>query len=114
VAPTKQASTGAARIQSFTVQMPESALEDLHHRIDETRWPHPELVNDRSQRRALRHHAKGWDPGRTAKAWAELMHRLGYTRYVARGGAGKSRNCSRTRCATRSVPTDEPDMSTKD
>jgi pimeloyl-ACP methyl ester carboxylesterase len=28
----------------------------------------------------------GWDPGRTAKAWAELMHRLGYTRYVAQGG----------------------------
>jgi pimeloyl-ACP methyl ester carboxylesterase len=28
----------------------------------------------------------GWDLGRTAKAWAELMHRLGYTRYVAQGG----------------------------
>jgi pimeloyl-ACP methyl ester carboxylesterase len=28
----------------------------------------------------------GWDPGRTASAWAELMHRLGYTRYVAQGG----------------------------
>jgi pimeloyl-ACP methyl ester carboxylesterase len=28
----------------------------------------------------------GWDPGRTAQAWAELMHRLGYTRYVAQGG----------------------------
>ena len=28
----------------------------------------------------------GWDPGRTARAWAELMHRLGYTRYVAQGG----------------------------
>src|SRR5690348_6353549 len=28
----------------------------------------------------------GWDPGRMAKAWAELMHRLGYTRYVAQGG----------------------------
>ena len=25
----------------------------------------------------------GWDPGRIAGAWAELMHRLGYTRYVA-------------------------------
>jgi len=33
---------------------------------------HPELV--------------GWDPGRTARAWAELMHYLGYTRYVAQGG----------------------------
>jgi len=28
----------------------------------------------------------GWDTGRTARAWAELMHRLGYTRYVAQGG----------------------------
>ena len=28
----------------------------------------------------------GWDAGRIARAWAELMHRLGYTRYVAQGG----------------------------
>jgi pimeloyl-ACP methyl ester carboxylesterase len=28
----------------------------------------------------------GWDVGRVASAWAELMHRLGYTRYVAQGG----------------------------
>jgi pimeloyl-ACP methyl ester carboxylesterase len=28
----------------------------------------------------------GWDPGRTARAWAELMQRLGYARYVAQGG----------------------------
>jgi pimeloyl-ACP methyl ester carboxylesterase len=28
----------------------------------------------------------GWDLGRTARAWAEVMHRLGYTRYVAQGG----------------------------
>ncbi|HUK72612.1 MAG TPA: epoxide hydrolase [Streptosporangiaceae bacterium] len=28
----------------------------------------------------------GWDPGRIARAWAKLMHRLGYTRYVAQGG----------------------------
>jgi pimeloyl-ACP methyl ester carboxylesterase len=28
----------------------------------------------------------GWDPGRTARAWAQLMSRLGYTRYVAQGG----------------------------
>ncbi|MGA8454954.1 MAG: epoxide hydrolase, partial [Streptosporangiaceae bacterium] len=30
--------------------------------------------------------ATGWDPARTARAWAELMGRLGYTRYVAQGG----------------------------
>jgi pimeloyl-ACP methyl ester carboxylesterase len=28
----------------------------------------------------------GWNAGRTAQAWAELMRRLGYTRYVAQGG----------------------------
>jgi pimeloyl-ACP methyl ester carboxylesterase len=28
----------------------------------------------------------GWGPGRVAQAWAELMQRLGYTRYVAQGG----------------------------
>jgi len=28
----------------------------------------------------------GWNAGRTATAWAQLMRRLGYTRYVAQGG----------------------------
>jgi hypothetical protein len=28
----------------------------------------------------------GWDLGRTARAWTELMQRLGYTRFVAQGG----------------------------
>ncbi len=28
----------------------------------------------------------GWNVGRVAQAWAELMHRLGYARYVAQGG----------------------------
>jgi pimeloyl-ACP methyl ester carboxylesterase len=28
----------------------------------------------------------GWDPDHIARAWAELMNRLGYTRYVAQGG----------------------------
>src|SRR5918996_356415 len=28
----------------------------------------------------------GWDASRTARAWAELMRRLGYTHYVAQGG----------------------------
>jgi pimeloyl-ACP methyl ester carboxylesterase len=28
----------------------------------------------------------GWENGRIARAWAELMNRLGYTRYVAQGG----------------------------
>jgi hypothetical protein len=29
---------------------------------------------------------RGWNAGRIARAWAELMHRLGYDRYVAQGG----------------------------
>src|SRR5262249_33473793 len=28
----------------------------------------------------------GWDPEHVARAWVELMKRLGYTRYVAQGG----------------------------
>src|SRR5262249_8423850 len=28
----------------------------------------------------------GWGPGRVARAWADLMNRLGYTRSVAQGG----------------------------
>jgi pimeloyl-ACP methyl ester carboxylesterase len=28
----------------------------------------------------------GWDLNRTARAWTELMHRLGYARFVAQGG----------------------------
>ncbi|HEX8915886.1 MAG TPA: epoxide hydrolase [Humisphaera sp.] len=30
--------------------------------------------------------APGWDPPRVARAWAVLMKRLGYTRFVAQGG----------------------------
>ena len=30
--------------------------------------------------------APGWDPARIARAWTELMQRLGYTRFVAQGG----------------------------
>lgn len=30
--------------------------------------------------------ATGWDPQRVARAWATLMERLGYDRYVAQGG----------------------------
>jgi pimeloyl-ACP methyl ester carboxylesterase len=31
-------------------------------------------------------HERGWDTTRVARAWAELMHRLGYERYGAQGG----------------------------
>ncbi|MGH3189241.1 MAG: alpha/beta fold hydrolase [Streptosporangiaceae bacterium] len=30
--------------------------------------------------------ATGWDPVRTARAWVELMRRLGYNRFVVQGG----------------------------
>jgi pimeloyl-ACP methyl ester carboxylesterase len=36
----------------------------------------------------------GWDPDRIARAWAELMRRLGYTRYVAQGGDWGSPVCN--------------------
>jgi pimeloyl-ACP methyl ester carboxylesterase len=178
---------GAAGIRPFTVDISESELQDLRHRIGETRWPNKELVADRSQGvqsatiqrladfwtsdydwrtceaklNALPQfkteidgvdihfiyvrspHADalplimthgwpgsiielldtigpltdptahggraedafhlvlpslpgygfsgeptelGWGPDRTAQAWAELMDRLGFTRYVAQGG----------------------------
>jgi pimeloyl-ACP methyl ester carboxylesterase len=36
----------------------------------------------------------GWNPDRIARAWAELMSRLGYGRYVAQGGDWGSPVCS--------------------
>ena len=180
-------SGSAAGIRPFAIRTTDAELADLRHRLGETRWPHPELVNDRSQgvqsatMRALADywtseydwrtaeaklnalpqfvteidgvdihfihvrspHANampviithgwpgsviellevigpltdptahggraddafdlvlpslpgygfseeptelGWSPGRVARAWAELMHRLGYSRFVAQGG----------------------------
>ena len=174
-------------IQPFTVHVPEDAIDDLHRRIEATRWPSQELVDDRSQGVQLatmqalarywltdfdwrtveaqlnslpmfateidgaeihfihvrsRHEGAlplimthgwpgsivelletvgpltdptahggraedafdlvlpslpgygfsaepkelGWNVGRIARAWAELMRRIGYTRYVAQGG----------------------------
>src|ERR671924_361785 len=144
----------------FQVEIPEQELAELRRRIDATRWPSKELVDDRSQGVQLatlqalarywstdydwracearlnalpqfttqidgvdihfihvrsRHEnalplimthgwpgsvielldtigplsdptALGWESGRIARAWAELMHRLGYPRYVAQGG----------------------------
>ena len=177
----------ATAIRPFRVDMPDEAIADLRRRIDATRWPHKELVADRSQgvqlatiQELARYWADGydwracearlnalpqfkteidgvdihfihvrsphenalplimthgwpgsvielvdtvglltdptahggraedafhlvlpsipgygfsgepaelgWDASRTARAWAELMNRLGYTRYVAQGG----------------------------
>src|ERR671912_75284 len=125
-------------VRPFRIDVPEEDLEDLRRRIEATRWPTKELVEDRSQGVQLatmqelarywttdydwrkaeeklnalpqftteidgvdihfihvrsRHEnalplimTHGWQAGRTARAWAELMRRLGYTRYVAQGG----------------------------
>ena len=40
----------------------------------------------------------GWGPERMARAWAELMKRLGYTRYVAQGGDGVRSSSTRWAC----------------
>ena len=36
-------------IRPFRVEFPEEALADLRRRLAATRWPTPELVDDRSQ-----------------------------------------------------------------
>jgi pimeloyl-ACP methyl ester carboxylesterase len=177
----------ATEIRPFHVEIPQEAIDDLRHRIEATRWPNKELVDDRSQgvqlatlKQLARYwttdydfgrvearlnslpqftteidgvdvhfiHVRsqhedalpviithgwpgsvielletigpltdptahggsaddafhlvlpslpgygfsaepteiGWYTGRVAQAWAELMRRLGYTRYVAQGG----------------------------
>jgi len=184
---TTDPSAGAAGIRPFGINTPEAELDALRDRIAATRWPHKELVEDRSQgvQSATIHsladywasdydwrrceselnalpqfkteidgvdihfiHVKsphadalplimthgwpgsiielldsigpltdptayggraddafdlvlpslpgygfsgeptkvGWDPAHIAQAWAELMNRLGYSRYVAQGG----------------------------
>src|SRR5918998_1036055 len=141
----------AIDVRPFQVEIPEEQLAELRRRIEATRWPSSELVDDRSQGVQLatmqalarywtteydfgrvearlnalpqfkteidgvdihfihirsRHENAfhlvlpslpgygfsteprelGWENGRIARAWAELMKRLGYTRYVAQGG----------------------------
>src|SRR5215207_7085959 len=39
----------AAAVRPFHVEIPEDALADLRRRINATRWPSEELVDDRSQ-----------------------------------------------------------------
>src|ERR1700733_267495 len=36
-------------VRPFRVDVPEADIEELHRRIDATRWPTKELVDDRSQ-----------------------------------------------------------------
>src|SRR2546429_124795 len=96
--------TTATAVRPFRVDMPEEALAELRRRIAATRLPSRELVADRSQGARAEDAFDlvlpslpgygfsgeplelGWNVGRIAHAWAELMQRLGYTRYVAQGG----------------------------
>src|SRR5262245_22045358 len=44
-----QGSRGAAAIRPFEIEMPEAELEGLRGRVEATRWPTKELVDDRPQ-----------------------------------------------------------------
>jgi pimeloyl-ACP methyl ester carboxylesterase len=61
-------STGSAGIRPFTIEVPESDLENMRTRIGDTRWPEPETVVDQSQgvqsetmRELARYWASGYD-----------------------------------------------------
>ena len=41
--------TTASEVRPFRVEMPDEAITDLRQRVAATRWPHKELVADRSQ-----------------------------------------------------------------
>ena len=36
-------------VRPFRIDVPDEVLDDLRHRLDETRWPDAELVEDWSQ-----------------------------------------------------------------
>ena len=105
--------SGETEIRPFRVDMPGEAIADLRRRIAAARWPGSviellEIVGPLADPTAHGGRAEdafdlvlpslpgygfsgepadvGWDPGRIARAWAVLMDRLGYTRYVAQGG----------------------------
>jgi hypothetical protein len=58
----------AAEIRAFRLEIPEEQLDDLRRRIDATRWPSKELVDDRSQGVQL---ANWVDRGGHFAAWEE-------------------------------------------
>src|SRR5215471_11779471 len=72
---TKTASVDTT-IRPFRIDIPERELEELHRRIDATRWPTKELVADRSQGvqlAALEELARYW---RTEYDWRRCEARL--------------------------------------
>jgi hypothetical protein len=68
-------------IQPFRIQIPQPGVDYLHHRLATARWP-GELPGTGWTPLS----ATGWTMRRTARAWAELMSRLGYRRYGVHGG----------------------------
>ena len=46
---TTNEATHSTAIRPFEVDVPDEALDDLRRRIEATRWPSKELVDDRSQ-----------------------------------------------------------------
>jgi pimeloyl-ACP methyl ester carboxylesterase len=48
-APASRAAANDHLIRPFTVRVPQAAVDDLRRRLAATRWPTPELVEDRSQ-----------------------------------------------------------------
>jgi len=86
----------------FTIDIPQSALDDLHDRLARTRFPRqiPESGWDYGtelgyERELVEYWRDTYDwraeearlnPKRVAEAWATLMAGLGYARYGAQGG----------------------------
>jgi pimeloyl-ACP methyl ester carboxylesterase len=63
-------------VRSFQVEIPQEWIDDLHRRIDATRWPTKELVADRSQGvqlAAIQNLARYW---RTEYDWRKCEARL--------------------------------------
>src|SRR5512134_2787032 len=73
---TTSAPADTAAIRPFRVRVPDQALQDLHRRIEATRWPDRELVPDRSQGvqlATLRELARFWT---TEHDWRKAEARL--------------------------------------
>ena len=64
----------ATEIRSFQIEISEEQIDDLRRRIEATRWPSKELVDDRSQgvqlatvQELARYWAKDYDFGRSRR-----------------------------------------------
>jgi pimeloyl-ACP methyl ester carboxylesterase len=65
-----------AQIRPFRIETPEAELQSLRHRIAQTRWPHHELVGDRSQGVQLRTMQELADYWETEYDWRQGEARL--------------------------------------